>query len=108
MKKPDIYLYDGVPSGTNICVIRTSPSCNKGPGWNSTTSPEFTDIMWEVVKTSLGDNFNTYFYHPSRMNDDYKPKHGWCRMGAEHRQRFILGCLANDIDIQIIEWEDKK
>lgn len=93
-----LYLYDNVESGNNCCVVRTSPPVNGGPGYCSENCSEFSEIVWEVLNSCLSkQEFEEYF------GEGYNHYNGWTRMQAKHREKFILGCLANDIDLEIIE-----
>jgi hypothetical protein len=99
-----VYLYDNAPLGCNCCVVRTHPpSGDEDPGYSSENCPKFSEKVWDVIKVSFNTkDFTLYF------NSSYNYERGWTRMKPKYRERFILGCIANDIDIEIIEWEGKK
>ena len=94
-----LYLYDtkGIKS-----VLRTSLSEEEGPKWTSENCRNFTQSEFDILIHCLGDEVLKYY-------DGYtqKTKRGWCIVEGEVRDKFILGCLANDIDLEIIKWEGK-
>ena len=94
-----LYLYD--TKGPKS-VLRTSLSEEEGPKWTAENCRAFTEEEFVILVQSLGEQFINY-YGPAAQ----RVKRGWCIVEGEVRDKIILGCLANDIDLEIINWEGK-
>jgi hypothetical protein len=94
-----LYLY------TNVCpiniliphVLRTSDTLyEKAPDWESEHCPPFSDIEDQLIREIVSNvNFNII---PSRGH------YGWFRFPDYAVEQLIVGCMACDIELEVIEW----
>lgn len=94
-----LYLYDTKGSRS---VLRTFPSEEEGPEWTAENCRAFTEEEFGILVQSLGEQLLDYYGLAAQ-----RVKRGWCIVEGAVRDKIILGCLANDIDLEIIKWEGK-
>lgn len=98
-----LYLYTHVEphyGGKRPHVLRTSKDLRgKAPDWEADFCPQFSDSEDEIIRKVLNrEDYNT---PPSRGH------YGWMRFPDYAVERLIIGCMACDIDLEIIQWEVK-
>ena len=107
-KLPDLYLYS--LKNTAFVIRKNPPLDTETPTWSSKNCKPFTEVERMVIAHSVAE---TMYQTPSSLAED-KPGFFYVWGGTDYRrinemvyQKFILGCLANDIDLEIIKWEGK-
>lgn len=106
MKTPDLYVY--ILKDGSFVVRKNPPEKNETPTWSAINCSPFTEVekqlILSIVKGTkyVDDNYNG-------ENGAMKSGHGWYlfwknKDTEQCYQKFILGCLANDIDLEIIDW----
>lgn len=92
-----LYLYDTKDPKS---VLRTAPSEKEGPEWTAGNCRNFTQKEFDLLIHCLGDEVLKYYDKSIQ-----ETKRGWCIVEGDIRNKIILGCLANDIDLKVIMWE---
>lgn len=107
-KFPDLYLYS--LKNTAFVIRKNPPLDTETPPCSSENCKPFTEVERMVIKHSIE---GTMYKTPTSLAED-KPGLFYVWGGTNSRrinemvyQKFILGCLANDIDLEIIKWEGK-
>lgn len=96
-----LYLYIGVARHSGHPrphVLRTSDDLRgEAPDWEADFCPPFSDSEDEVIRKVLDrEDFNA---RPL-------PTHwGWMRLPDYAVERLIIGCMACDIDLEVIQWK---
>jgi len=106
---PDLYIYS-YANGTFV-VRKNPPESGESPSCSSKNCEAFSEKEVNLVKrvaeatgyyssnTSIENGFGWwYFWKPNNVDHNNDKVY----------EQFILGCIANDIEIEIIEWEGKK
>lgn len=107
-KLPDLYLYS--LKNTAFVIRKNPPLDTETPTWSSKNCKPFTEVERMVITHSVE---GTMYETPSSLAED-KPGFFYVWGGTDYSrinemvyQKIILGCLANDIDLEIIKWEGK-
>lgn len=78
-------------------VLRTAKDLRgQAPDWEAEFCPPFSDAEDELLrKLFAGEDFNRV---PLRHH------HGWMRFPDLLVERLIIGCMACDVELEIINW----
>ena len=103
---PDLYIYSYV-NGTFV-VRKNPPENDESPSWSSTNCEPFSEKEGSLIKLIA----ESTGYHTSNvaMESGFGWWYFWKLNSSEYNndkvyEQFILGCIANDINIEIIKWE---
>jgi len=99
-----LYLYTNVVRSTNhgelIHVVRSSNELyNKSPDYEVYYCPPFSQEELTLIRKTLGKGEN-YNLVPRQEH------HGWLRFPDYAVEQLIIGCIACDIELEVIEWNN--
>jgi len=104
---PDLYLYS--LKSTAFVIRKNPPLETETPTWSSKNCKAFTEVERMVIEHSVE---GTMYKTPTSLAED-KPGFFYVWGGTDYSrinemvyQKFILGCLANSVDVQVINWEN--
>ena len=106
MDRVDLYIY----SYTNgaFVVRKNPPERGDSPSWSNKNCDAFSEKEVNLVK--LVAEATGYHSSNASIENGFGWWYFWKPNSIDHNndkvyEQFILGCLANDIDIEIIKWE---
>jgi hypothetical protein len=103
---PDLYVYSYV-NGTFV-VRKNPPKNGESPSWSSINCEPFSKKEGSLIK--LLAEATGYHFPNASIEDGFGWWYFWKQNSVDHNnnkvyEQFILGCIANDINIEIIKWE---
>lgn len=98
VNKP-VYLYDTKDLKS---IVRTALSEKEGPRWTAENCRSFSEIEFSTLVQALDAQLFSYYGTAAQST-----RRGWCIIEGDVREKFILGCLANGVELTIIKWEGK-
>ena len=107
-KLPDLYLYS--LKNTTFVIRKNPPLETETPTWSSTNCKPFTEVERMVIAHSVEGTMYGVQVSLTEGKPGFSPIWGgtdYSRINEMIYQKIILGCLANDIDLKIINWEGK-
>ena len=99
-----LFLYLNVEKdnyGKRPHVLRSSDDLRgETPDWESDFCPPFSEEEDDLIrKVLIGEHWNS---PPDRGH------YGWFRFPEECVERLILGCQAEGVDLQVVDWEKQQ